>query len=168
VPPAPNFTVSPWAYACGNTTRGNPVTATDTPDENGCPATDTGGAATASYQAGALALSKGGVTSDDMASGATIGGITSLTSASFDVAGYCGAGAPRLNVTTSDGKTHFFGCSANKPAESSHVTLDLSAAGDGSGNGGVAPTDTVTAIDFVFDESGATTLTNIQFNGMSQ
>src|SRR6266550_2989307 len=38
-PPAPaqNFTVSPWAYACGTTTRGNPVTATDTPDSNGCP-----------------------------------------------------------------------------------------------------------------------------------
>src|SRR5438105_9859406 len=29
-PPAPNFTVSPWAYACGTTTHGNPVTATDT------------------------------------------------------------------------------------------------------------------------------------------
>ena len=40
--------------------------------------------------------------------------------------------------------------------------------GDGSGNGGVAPDATVTALNFVFDESGATTLTNIKFNGMSQ
>jgi hypothetical protein len=170
-PPAPiqqNFTVSPWAYACGTTMRGNPVTATDTQDTNGCPPNDIDGTATASYGAGALSLNKLGPTTDDLASGATIGGITSLTSASFDVAGSCGAGAPRLNVTTSDGKTHFFGCSANKAAESNHVTLDLSAAGDGSGNGGVAPTDTVTAIDFVFDESGATTLTNIKFNGMGQ
>src|SRR5256885_2391590 len=60
-PPAPtapplNFTVSPWAYACGTTTRGNPVTATDTPTMTGCPANDTAGTATASYQAGALAL----------------------------------------------------------------------------------------------------------------
>jgi hypothetical protein len=169
IAPTPlNFTVSPWAYACGTTTRGNPVTATDTPDSNGCPANDTGGAATASYQERALSLSKGGVTSDDMSSGATIGGISSLTSASFDVAGYCGAGAPRLNVTTSDGKTHFFGCSANRVAESNHVVLNLSASGDGSGNGGVSPGDTVTAIDFVFDETGASTLTNIKFNGMAQ
>ena len=169
-PPAPaqNFTVSPWAYACGTTTRGNPVTATDTPGTNGCPGTDTAGTATASYQAGALGLDKAGATSDDLSSGATIGGLTHLTSASFDVAGYCGAGAPRINVVTSDGKTHFFGCSANRAPDSNHVVLDLSAAGDGSGNGGVAPGDTVTAINFVFDETGATTLTNIKFNGMSQ
>src|SRR5438132_8566179 len=38
--PAPNFTVSPWAFACGTTTRGNPVTATDTQDTTACPATD--------------------------------------------------------------------------------------------------------------------------------
>jgi len=31
-------TVSPWAYACGHTTFGNPATKADTPDENGCPA----------------------------------------------------------------------------------------------------------------------------------
>jgi len=167
-PTALNFTISPWAYACGTTTRGNPVTATDSPTATGCPTTDTAGTATASYQAGALSLDKTGPTSDDLSSGATVGGITSLSSASFDVAGYCGAGAPRLNVTTADGKTHFFGCSANKPATSNHITLDLSAAGDGSGNGGVSPTNTVTALNFVFDESGATTLTNIKFNGMSQ
>jgi hypothetical protein len=46
--------------------------------------------------------------------------------------------------------------------------LDLTAAGDGSGHRGVAPGDTITAINFVFDEAGATTLTNIMFNGMSR
>jgi hypothetical protein len=174
-PPAPaptptptplNFTVAPWAYACGHTTFGNPVTATDNPTMSGCPAGDTAGTATASFGAGALSLNKLGPTTDDLASGATIGGLTSLTSASYDVAGYCGAGAPRLNVTTSDGQTHFFGCAANKDA-TGHVNVDLTAAGDGSNQGGVVG-KTVTAINFVFDETGATTITNIKFNGKGQ
>ena len=172
-PTALNFTISPWAYACGTTTRGNPVTATDSPTATGCPTTDTAGTATASYQAGALSLDKTGPTSDDLSSGATVGGITSLSSASFDVAGYCGAGAPRINVTTgaapgqAGSVTHFYGCSANNTA--GHVSITFAnAASDGSGNGGVAPTDTVYQISFVQDELGDTTLTSIKFNGMSQ
>src|SRR5216110_404648 len=170
-------TASPWAYACGHTTFDTPTSKADTPGSNGCPSTDVAGTATAALVAGTLTLSKlcgeadsAKCTADDLASGATVKGLTTLTSASWDLAegSYCGAGAPRLNVVTSDGKTHFFGCSANRGPESNHVVLDLSAAGDGSGNGGVAPGDTVTSIDFVFDETGATTLTNIKFNGMGQ
>ena len=33
-----------------------------------------------------------------------------ITELNFDVLGYCGAGAPRFNVVTSDNVTHFFGC----------------------------------------------------------
>ena len=63
--------------------------------------------------------------------------------------------------------THFYGCSANNTA--GHVSITFAnAASDGSGNGGVAPTDTVYQISFVQDELGDTTLTNIKFNGMSQ
>src|ERR1700674_3449400 len=76
-------TVSPWAYACGHTTLANPATKADTPDSNGCPATDTAGTAAASLTAGTLTLSKLCVdataakcTADDMASGATVKGLT--------------------------------------------------------------------------------------------
>jgi len=168
-PTPPNFTVAPWAYACGNTTYANPAVANDTPGTGGCPEGDTAGAATASFTGGALTMSKGGALSNDLASGATIGGITSLTSASADSTGYCGAGAPRLSVITGSEAApvyHAFGCSANNV--DGHVTFDLSAAGDGYGNGGVSPTDTIVQINFVFDEIGSGTLSNIKFNGMSQ
>jgi len=183
-----NFTVAPWAYACGDTTYGNPATATDTgmepcpteaynaetnPNGSFCPeGTDVLGTATASFTAGKLTLTKAGPTCDQLAAGATIGGLSHLTTASFTVDGYCGAGAPRLNVTTGDGKTHFYGCSANNDGGS--VSINFSdASKDGSGNGGFIPTDTVTAIDFVLDEgtdlgSGTTSLSNIKFNNMGQ
>lgn len=163
---ASTFTVSPWAYACGHTNSGNPATATATCDGSS-------GAASSGYAGGALTLSKNGPTASDLASGATIGGLIHVTAISFDVSGYCGAGAPRLNITTSDGKTHFFGCAANNAA--GHVSINLTAAGDGSGNGGVGPTDTITEIDFVQDESTCTptgecddnpaVLSNLSFTG---
>ena len=63
---------------------------------------------------------------------------------------------------TSDGKTHFFGCAANKSGN--HVDLKLDAAGDGSGNGGIVG-KTVTAIDIVQDETGTAILMNLSFTG---
>lgn len=164
-------TVSPWAYACGQTTLANPATKADTPDSNDCPANDTAGTAAASLTAGTLTLSKLCVeataakcTADDMASGATVKGLTTLTAASFDLVGesYCGAGAPRLNVVTTDNDTHFFGCAANKSGQ--HVTFNLDAAGDGSGKGGIVG-KTVKSIDIVMDETGTAVLTNLAFTG---
>jgi hypothetical protein len=166
-------TVSPWAYACGNTTFGNGTTATkaDTPGAGGCPAGDVAGTASAALVAGTLTLSKlcgeataAKCTADDLASGATVKGLTTLTAASWDVApeSYCGAGAPRLNVVTSDGKTHFFGCAANKSGN--HVSFKLDAAGDGSGNGGIVG-KTVTSIDIVQDETGTAVLSHLSFTG---
>jgi hypothetical protein len=40
--------------------------------------------------------------------------LTGLTELGFDIrnGGHCGAGSPRFNVVTSDGVTHFLGCSA--------------------------------------------------------
>jgi hypothetical protein len=164
-------TVSPWAYACGHTTSANPASKTDTPDSNGCPANDTTGTAAASLTAGTLTLSKLCVdaaaakcTADDMASGATVKGLTTLTAASFDLVGesYCGAGAPRLNVVTTDNDTHFFGCAANKSGQ--HVTFKLDAAGDGSGKGGIVG-KSVKSIDILMDETGTAVLTNLAFTG---
>jgi hypothetical protein len=164
-------TVSPWAYACGHTTFGNPVTKTDTPDSNGCPSTDTHGAVTASFAAGKLILSKtcedattAKCTADDMAAGATVKGLTTLTAATWDLApgSYCGAGAPRLNVVTTDNETHFFGCAANKSA--SHVAFKFNAAGDGAGKGGIVG-KTVKSINIVQDEAGTAMLMNLSFTG---
>jgi len=164
-------TASPWAYACGHTTFGNPATKEDTPDTNGCPANDVAGTANAALVAGTLTLSKlcgeadsAKCTADDLASGATVKGLTTLTAASWDLApaSYCGAGAPRLNVVTSDGKIHFFGCAANRSGN--HVSFKLDAAGDGSGNGGIVG-KTVTSIDIVQDETGTAILMNLSFTG---
>src|SRR5256885_10843383 len=96
-------TVSRWAYACGHTTFDTPTTKADTPGTNGCPSTDVVGTANAALVAGTLTLSKlcGDVdaakcTADDLASGATVKGLTTLTAASFDLGegSYSGAGAP--------------------------------------------------------------------------
>jgi hypothetical protein len=170
-------TVTPWAYACGHTTFGTTTaTKADTPDSNGCPANDVAGTANAALVAGTLTLSKlcasadaAKCTADDLASGATVKGLTTLTAASWDLGpeSYCGAGAPRLDVVTSDGKTHFFGCAANKSG--SHVSFNLTAAGDGNtalpveSRGIVGKT--VTSIDIVQDETGTAVLMNLKFTG---
>lgn len=175
---ATSVTVSPWAYACNHTSYGNPVTATDpgatcqhgTTDNvgycsaDGQPVADTPGGSAAAFASGKLTLTKDGALCDDMSAGATIGGLTTLTAASFDLGeeSYCGAGAPRLNVVTSDGETHFFGCAANKVG--SHVSFNLTAAGDGSGKGGIVG-KTVKDIDIVQDETGTAILTNLSFTG---
>jgi len=64
----------------------------------------------------ALLLTKIGKTSINAASGASITGASgiTLTVLGFSVRadGHCGAGAPRFDVVTIDGKIHFAGCSA--------------------------------------------------------
>jgi hypothetical protein len=127
------------------------------------------GDATASFIGGTLTLSKNGPTCDLLSAGATVGGLASLTAASFDLAtgSYCQAGAPRLNVVTSDGDTHFFGCAANNI--NGHISMGLTAAGDGNtvlpeGRRGVIG-KSITAIDFVQDEMGTAVLTNLTFVG---
>lgn len=168
--PAPtpriNFTVSPWAYACGQTFRGNPVTATDIPGQNGCPTTDTASAATASYSDGTLSLTKGGQTSNDLASGATIGGITTLTSATATCLTLttCNPGGNlRLNVQTSDG----FWFVGGTMDEAGNITFDV----DGTqhrNSPDSAVTGTIISIDFIADNAGSVSINNIRFNGLPQ
>jgi hypothetical protein len=178
-------TASPWAYACGHTTFGTATaTATDPGatcahgttgnvgycrDAQSQPVADTPGAVAAAFASAKLTLTKEGPTCDDMSAGATVKGLTTLTAASWDLAegSYCQAGAPRLDVVTSDGKTHFFGCLANKSG--SHVSFNLTAAGDGNtalpveSRGIVGKT--VTSIDIVQDETGTAILMNLSFKG---
>jgi hypothetical protein len=126
------------------------------------------GTSSSSYVDGTLTMTKGGVSTDDLAAGATVGGLASLGAASYDVTGgSCSAGSPRLNVVTADGDTHFFGCGPSNDAH--HVVVDLSAAGDGNttlpeNQRGVVG-KRVTSIDFVVDQTGTATVTNLSFTG---
>jgi hypothetical protein len=170
---AATVTISPWAYSCGHTEFGNPVHRDDTPGSNGCSGDDVQGTAAAALVSGTLTLSKecgeaeaAKCTADDLASGATVGGLKTLTAASVDLVegSYCGAGAPRLNVVTTDGDLHFFGCSANRSGN--HVSFNLTAAGDGNGKGGIVGKQ-VKSIDFVQDETGTAIMTNLTFEGQA-
>jgi hypothetical protein len=120
-----------------------------------------------------LNLEKNTSTSNNVAAGATIefGGNITLTEFGFDYNGYCGAGAPRFNVYTTDGTYYFFGCSygvrtslgngwtrvlfSNADAVPASAT-----AFPGFGNA------VVTRIEIVMDEQGQTTLDNIDVNGV--
>jgi hypothetical protein len=67
-----------------------------------------------------LLLVKTGATTNNAAAGATlknVSGIT-LTELGYDIrsGSHCGAGAPRFNVVTTDGVTHFVGCASPPPA----------------------------------------------------
>ncbi|MHB8574568.1 MAG: hypothetical protein ACYDCQ_04480 [Dehalococcoidia bacterium] len=76
---------------------------------------DNGDPSTANDPHSGLLLSKNGPTSDCSAAGATITGIEkdpTVSELGFDYrnGGHCGAGAPRFNITTADGKRYFAGC----------------------------------------------------------
>jgi hypothetical protein len=63
----------------------------------------------------ALVLKKLGTTATNASAGGTVHGVKkllALTELGFDyeVGGHCGAGAPRFNVTLTDGTVFFFGC----------------------------------------------------------
>jgi hypothetical protein len=62
----------------------------------------------------ALVLRKEGTTATNASSGGSVHGVKNLvlTELGFDyeVGGHCGAGAPRFNVTLTDGTMFFFGC----------------------------------------------------------
>jgi hypothetical protein len=141
---SPSLAVNPWVYDPASACPG--VASTINPD-------------------GSLTLSKPCATSTNASAGATIQGVSGMSTTgmtlSFDVNGYCGAGAPRFNVYLSDGSTIFLGCIYGNDG-TGHVTFTA-----GNTYGGVLfPTGaTVTGIDLVQDETGTTTLSNIQVNG---
>jgi len=117
----------------------------------------------------ALVVTKECPTSSEAAGGATVSGFSgqTLTSLGFDIRddSYCGAGAPRFNVSTTDGVTHFFGCvyGVHSPAASgwTHVAF---APGDAFPP--VGPSDIIDAIEIVMDEEGTAVLDNIEVNGV--
>lgn len=112
-----------------------------------------------------LLLAKNAPTTDCSAAGATVNGVSgiTLTELNFDVMGYCGAGAPRFNVVTSDGIRHFFGCAdgTQSPTTNGYTHVVFTPA---QGVTPVTATETVTSIELIQDEHGTTHLDNISIN----
>jgi len=125
------------------------------------------GAVVAKWTKDGLSLQKNIETATNAAAGADIKGIDgeTLTELSFEVQGYCGAGAPRFNVYT-DAGTSFLGCIYGEKTDAGNgwtrVTFngdELSAAGAFGGK--------ITGADVVMDEQGQALLRNITVNGMA-
>jgi hypothetical protein len=133
----------------------------------------------------ALLLTKLSKTTTNAASGATVTNVKGLNlmELGFDVRadGHCGAGAPRFNVVTSDGTTHFAGCAAatTTPAGTDpqgntwlRKRFDVSSASTNVFPP-FTPGTTVKSISIIFDEGvdtgpdfkGWTYLDNIDING---
>jgi len=142
-----------------------------------------------------LILVKGGPTNDNASSGANIIGVEGvvLKELGYDFRRglHCGAGAPRFNIQTTDGKSYFLGC--NSPTQTTTVPAPpfpgSAASGftrlrwGGSGglqafNAATGALETVTApvrhLSIVFDEgqdtrpdfTGMAILDNIDVNGV--
>lgn len=115
-----------------------------------------------------LRLEKNVPTTDCSAAGATVNGVSgiTLTELNFDVKGYCGAGAPRFNVVTSDNVTHFFGCASGTQTDAgngwTHVVFDPT--NPAQAFPVIVAGTTVTSIELIQDEQGQTNLDNISIN----
>ena len=130
-----------------------------------------------------LLLSKNGATPNCSSAGADLTGLegTVLTELGFDYRNgtHCGAGAPRFNVTTSDGVFHFLGGCANStpspapqdPTVWTRVRIDPT--NPGQAFPPIAPGAKVKSIEIVFDEgtdggagAGLAVIDNIDINGV--
>jgi hypothetical protein len=114
--------------------------------------------------------SKPCTTATNASAGVTLDGVDGLSTTgmtlSFDYSGYCGAGAPRFNVSLSDGSTIFLGCAYGGGATGTNVTGTATFTAGQTYGGVLFPTGaTVTGIDIVQDEQGTVTISNIKVNG---
>jgi hypothetical protein len=159
---APTFTVTPWTFV-GATGDCGP----------GYPAGTPGGVVskwdnTTGNPAPSLRLEKNVPTTDCSAAGATVNGVSgiTLTELNFDYNGYCGAGAPRFNVVTSDNVTHFFGCASGTatPTTNGYTHVVFDPTNPAQAFPVIVPGTTVNSIDIVFDEMGQTNIDNISVN----
>lgn len=116
-----------------------------------------------------LYLAKDGPTATNAAAFAQIDGVAGikLTELGYDVkdGGHCSGGAPRFNVTASDG-FHFVGACTNG------TVTGIPAAGwttyrfsDAQAFPPIDPNATVSSIAIVFDEQGSVVIDNIDVNG---
>jgi hypothetical protein len=115
-----------------------------------------------------LFLAKNVATTDCSSAGATVNGVSgiTLTELNFDVKGYCGAGAPRFNVVTSDGATHFFGCASGTqtPTGNGFTHVVFSPTNPAQAFPVIAPGTTVRSIELILDEQGQAFIDNVSIN----
>lgn len=119
--------------------------------------------AVAYVEDGTLFLEKNVPTSEPVAAGAEVEGVEGLSTTgltlSFDVEGYCGAGAPRFNVYLEGEATPvFLGCAHGDADNDGTVVFEA-----GQSYGGVLfpEGETISRIVIVQDEQGQTALSNI-------
>lgn len=152
---ASNVTYTPWTFigAAGDCGTGYPA--------------GTPGGASATTSGGNLTLTKSAPTTDCSSAGATLNNVPStVTSLSFDYTGYCGAGAPRFNVNTSNYGTIFLGCAYGGGPTGTNVTGTATFTAGNTYGGVLFPTNAVvTGVEIVQDETGSVTLSNIMVNG---
>jgi len=124
------------------------------------------GDAVAEWTKDGLSLQKNAPTNVEVAAGAEIKGVEGelLAQLSFDVKGYCGAGAPRFNVYTQSA-TYFIGCTYGDPTDLGDGWTRVTFSGDEIGGIG-AFGSVMNGVDVVQDEEGATLLRNISVNGV--
>jgi hypothetical protein len=139
---ATTYTLTPWTYDPGNLCTGI-MSAWDNSVGNPPPS---------------LHLTKPCLTAVNASSGATINGVSGihLTELNFDYqnGGHCGAGAPRFNVSATDG-FHFMGGCANGTQTDlgngwTHVVIDPT--NPAQAFPVLTPGATINSIDIVFDE----------------
>jgi hypothetical protein len=126
-----------------------------------------------------LLLSKNGTTLTNASAGVVFHGVKGIhvTQLGYDLrmGGHCGAGAPRFNLVTTDGITHFFGChSGTKTAVApGWQRVRFSPTNVAQAFPVITPGETVESIAIVFDEgtntdpdfSGMVVLDNLDING---
>src|SRR5215207_4309638 len=119
------------------------------------------GSASATWTKEGLSLQKNAPTSAELAAGADIKGVQgeSLDQLSFEVKGYCGAGAPRFNVWTDTGSLLYFGCTHGAKTDLGDGWTRVVFNGGEAGGGAFGAT--IASIDLVQDEQGQTLLRNI-------
>ena len=125
------------------------------------------GTASATWTKDGLSLQKDAPLTANLAAGVEFKGLEGqmLTKLSFDVKGYCGAGAPRFNVST-DAGTSFFGCTYGTHTPLADGWERVVFSGGAPGTVG-AFAQVLEGVDVVMDESGRTLLRNITVNGVA-
>jgi hypothetical protein len=155
-----------------------------------CPATSTGTDLSDNFVAGLL-LVKSGLTAQNASAGVSLTGVKGITLSELgydirkntsilsDNGSHCGAGAPRFNVTTTDGLTHFIGCSSSATPPTTEtigvdwIRLRWSAVAGALIAFPTPVTSPVASISILFDEGqdagpdmfGLAVLDNIDVNG---
>lgn len=129
----------------------------------------TPGGASATNNNGTLTLTKSAPTTDCSSAGATLDGVSGLSTTdltlSFDYDGYCGAGAPRFNVTLTNGDTIFLGCAYGGGPTGTNVLGTATFEAGVSYGGQVIPEgETIQSISLVQDEQGSVDISNIMVN----